>query len=156
MNEVSSGINHVLLVEDDEDHAAFIIRVLRRIEPNLNISRAEDGVVATHFFDGVPPFQDRELPDLVLLDLKLPKKGGHEVLEKIKSDPNYRSIPVIVLTTSDAESDKKAAYLHYANSYLVKPLESGQFKLMLHELNTYWNHLNRQLKKYEKSQLTSN
>ncbi|KHD88982.1 MAG: hypothetical protein OM95_05830 [Bdellovibrio sp. ArHS] len=155
MSATASRITHLLLVEDDDDHASFITRVLKRIEPNLQISRAEDGVAALMFFEGKPPFENREVPDLVLLDLKLPKKGGHEVLEKIKSDQEFRSIPVVVLTTSDAEADKKAAYSHHANSYLVKPLESGQFRMMLQELNTYWNHLNRQLKSHEKPQLTS-
>lgn len=137
----------ILIVEDDEDHAVFITRVLSRIDPSTILTRVKDGVEALAYFDQVPPFEKRELPDLVLLDLKLPKRGGHEVLEHVKSDERFRQIPIVVLTTSDTESDKKMAYEHHANSYLVKPLESGQFKEMLLDLNRYWNHLNRIPKK---------
>lgn len=134
---------HILIIEDDDDHAALIARVLKDLEPTYFITRIKDGAEAIQFFEKSPPFESRQLPHLVLLDLKMPKKGGHEVLERIKSDPQFRMIPIVILTTSDAEADKKMAYTHYVNSYLVKPMEAGQFKIILNDLNKYWNHLNK-------------
>ncbi len=134
---------HILLVEDDEDHAEFIKRILQRANPEVTLIRVKDGAEAISFILQKSPYQNRRLPALVILDLKLPKKSGHEVLEEIKSHGSYKSIPFVVLTTSDAEVDKERAYNHHVNSYLVKPMEAEQFKKMLRELHLYWMSMNR-------------
>lgn len=134
---------HILLVEDDEDHAEFIKRILQRADPDITLIRVKDGAEAVSFILQRPPYQNRSLPALVILDLKLPKKSGHEVLEEIKAHSTYKSIPFVVLTTSDAEVDKERAYSHHVNSYLVKPMEAEQFKRMLRELHLYWINMNR-------------
>lgn len=134
---------HLLIVEDDDDHAEFIKRILKKIDPQLKISRVKDGAEAISFILKKTPFENELTPAMVLLDLKLPKKSGHEVLELVKSDQYYKSIPFVVLTTSDAEIDKKKAYAHHANSYLVKPMEAERFKSMLSQLHTYWMQMNR-------------
>ena len=134
---------HILLVEDDEDHAEFIKRILQRADPEVTLIRVKDGAEAISFILQKSPYQNRRLPALVILDLKLPKKSGHEVLEEIKSHSSYKSIPFVVLTTSDADIDKERAYSHHVNSYLVKPMEAEQFKKMLRELHLYWMNMNR-------------
>jgi CheY-like chemotaxis protein len=88
-------------------------------------------------------FQDKALPDVILLDLKLPKKDGHEVLAEIKGDDELRLIPVVILTTSDAEVDRLRAYRLSVNSYLVKPLDAEQFDDMIRDLSLYWATWNR-------------
>src|SRR5690606_24500907 len=83
-------------------------------------------------------FADVRRPDVILLDLKLPKVNGHEVLAAIKDDPDLCSIPVVVLTTSSAETDRLKAYRHHANSYLVKPINFSRFRQMVSDLSLYW------------------
>lgn len=127
-----------LLIEDDEDHAQLVIRSLRNNRVINRIDHINNGADAIDYLYAHGKYQSRELPDIILLDLKLPKIDGLEVLQKIKNDDVLKMIPVVVLTTSDAESDKTAAYLKHANSYLVKPLDFIRFRKMAEELNLYW------------------
>jgi CheY-like chemotaxis protein len=127
-----------LLVEDDEDHAQLVMRSLVNHRVTNRIDHVKDGAQALDFLHGVGQFQNRLLPDIVLLDLKLPKIDGHEVLKRIKEDPILKVIPVVILTTSAAESDRISAYENYANSYLVKPLEFSSFYKMVDDLKLYW------------------
>jgi CheY-like chemotaxis protein len=119
-----------LVVEDDDDHAEIV-------------DRAIDGVQALSYLHRHGAFQDKALPDVILLDLKLPKKDGHEVLAEIKGDDELRLIPVVILTTSDAEVDRLRAYRLSVNSYLVKPLDAEQFDDMIRDLSLYWATWNR-------------
>ncbi len=127
-----------LLVEDDDDHAEIVVRTLKRNRIANNIVRLSDGAEALGYLrkcaDGAPSSR----PDIILLDLKLPKVDGHEVLAAIKSDEHLRSIPVVVLTTSEAESDRARAYDSHANSYLVKPMNFSRFRKMVDDLSLYW------------------
>ena len=132
-----------LIVEDDDDHAKIIERSLTRNRPNNDVHRVADGLAALNYLRANPPYEDRVRPDVVLLDLNLPKLGGHDVLEQIKSDESLRSIPIVVLTTSDSEGDRELAYLHFANSYLVKPMNFSQFRILVDELSQYWGEFNR-------------
>lgn len=127
-----------LLVEDDEDHAQLVMRSLRNNRVVNRIDHINNGAEAIEYLFAKGKYVNQQLPDIILLDLKLPKVDGLEVLEKIKSDEKLKMIPVVVLTTSDAEKDRTAAYLNHANSYLVKPLDFNQFKKMAEELNLYW------------------
>jgi CheY-like chemotaxis protein len=127
-----------LLVEDDEDHAELVIRSLDNHRIGNKIHHVRDGAQALEYLFLDPAKRSDPLPDIILLDLKLPKIDGHEVLKRIKSDPQLRVIPVVVLTTSDAESDRARAYEEHANSYLVKPLDFENFRKMTEDLNLYW------------------
>src|SRR4051812_21922705 len=115
-----------LLVEDDDDHAYAVERGLRKSGINCVIARSKDGAEALDYLRVT-----EDVPDLILLDLKLPKKSGHEVLEAVKTDEELRTIPVVVLTTSNAESDRIRAYRQYANSYVIKPVDAASSAAML-------------------------
>jgi CheY-like chemotaxis protein len=135
-----------LLVEDDDTHARLIQLAMSRVssEPPT-MDRVRDGQEALSYLKRESGFSDRETPDLILLDLKLPKISGHEVLEAVKADEYLRVIPVVVLTTSDSENDRIRAYAAHANSYLVKPMAFEQFMQMLRDLNAYWGQWNRRV-----------
>jgi CheY-like chemotaxis protein len=127
-----------LLVEDDEDHAQLVIRSLKNNRVVNRIDHINNGADALEYLFRKGQYSAQPLPDIILLDLKLPRVDGLEVLQKIKSDDNLKMIPVVILTTSDAEKDRTSAYLQHANSYLVKPLDFNQFRKMAEELNLYW------------------
>ncbi len=132
-----------LLVEDDDDHAEFLIRALKRARSTNQVERMGDGAQALAYLRGEGEHVGRPTPNVILLDLKLPKVDGHEVLAAIKSDPVLFTIPVVVLTTSDAESDRARAYAYHANSYLVKPIDFERFRQLIHDLEMYWGVWNR-------------
>lgn len=141
-------LRRFLLVEDNDDHAKIIERSLRTEQiPNILI-RVKDGVEAIRYLNNEGEYSAAPRPDVVLLDLKLPKKDGHEVLMEIKKNSSLKMIPVVVLTTSDADADKMKAYEHNANSYLVKPLESGSFRKMVQDLGLYWGAWNKSARFY--------
>lgn len=127
-----------LLVEDDDSHALITMRTLRQNRVLNKVDRVSDGEEALRYVRGQPPFEDKLRPDVILLDLKLPKIDGHEVLAAVKEDPELRCIPVVILTTSSAEIDRAKAYEHYANSYVVKPVDFERFRQMVSELSLYW------------------
>ena len=110
-------MTHILLVEDSSTDAFLIQEALRQVAFDHHVEVVTDGVAALERLRG-----DGARPDLVLLDLNLPRKDGREVLAEVKGDPELRSIPVIVLTTSSAPPDVAFAYEHCANSYVRKPL----------------------------------
>lgn len=135
---------HFLLVEDDDDHAKIIERSLRaETRTQTSLTRLKDGVEAIRYIRQQAGYENVDRPDVVLLDLKLPKKNGHEVLMEIKGDHELKKIPVVILTTSDAEIDKVKAYEHSANSYLVKPLTRDAFQKMIQDLSFYWSVWNK-------------
>ena len=130
----------ILLVEDNQDHAELVKRSLSEHRVANRIIHCSDGESAlSYFFDaqraGEPPHVQ---PNLVLLDLRLPKIDGLEVLKRIKTSPEHAKIPVVVLTTSRAEQDIAEAYEHRANSYLVKPLDYIKFNDLMDALGYYW------------------
>lgn len=128
-----------LLVEDDDSHALLVMRNLERARVVNNVDRVSDGAAALAYLRAEEPYQDRAAPDVVLLDLKLPKVDGLEVLERIKRDEQLRKIPVVILTTSDAETDRARAYNNHVNSYVVKPIDFEQFQKMIKDLGFYWS-----------------
>jgi CheY-like chemotaxis protein len=117
----------ILLVEDDEGNVLLTQEALRENKYPVRIHDVPDGVAAMAFLHHEPPYADAARPDLVLLDLNLPKKDGREVLAEIKADPDLRSIPVVVLTTSGAEADVLRSYDLHANAYVQKPIDLDQF-----------------------------
>ncbi len=132
-----------LLVEDDDDHAALIERSLRRVSPNSVTHRVADGISALQYLRREGSEGESWVrPDVILLDLKLPGVNGLQVLKEVKADNDLRTIPVIMLTTSDAESDRDAAYAQHVNSYLVKPMEFSGFTELVREICHYWGNVN--------------
>ena len=128
-----------LLVEDDDGHAELVRMALTDNQVANRVDRVSDGSQALAYVRREGDYADCPQPDVVLLDLKLPKVDGHEVLAQLKADEKLRAIPVVVLTTSAAEADKAKAYYNYANSYLVKPFNFEKFHQMIKDLKLYWS-----------------
>lgn len=130
-----------LLVEDDEAHAVLTMRTLEEEGVSNEIHWVTDGEEALEYLFQTGSYADETKsprPDLIILDLRLPKRDGHEVLSAIKQSADLKVIPVVVLTTSENDEDMTRAYNNYANSYLVKPLGFGEFSEMIRELRSYW------------------
>lgn len=127
-----------LLVEDNDDHAQIVLRAVKRARTIKAIHRVADGQEALAFLRREGAYAAQPRPDVILLDLKLPKLGGHEVLKIIKEDEDLRSIPVVVLTTSSAEPERLRAYSEHANSYIVKPVSFTRLRKLLEDVSSYW------------------
>ena len=131
----------VLLVEDNPAHAELVIRTLKGCPFDHEVHHVADGQEALDYLfrDGNSASrEDYRRPDLVLLDLRLPKVDGLEVLDKVKRDDTLSTIPVVVLTTSDAANDMEAAYRSNVNSYLTKPSSFAEFSELMEDLSKYW------------------
>jgi CheY-like chemotaxis protein len=129
----------ILLVEDSPGDVRLTREALRDAKVSNNLHIARDGVDALAFLrrEG-PQFAECPRPDLILLDLNLPRKSGHEVLEEIKADPELRRIPVVILTTSQAEGDVLRTYDLHANCYITKPVELDQFIAVVQSIEDFW------------------
>lgn len=139
----------ILLVEDNLQDAELTIRALRKRNLANRLHHVEDGVAALDFLYCRAEFSGREpceRPRIILLDLKLPKLGGLEVLKIIKEDPQTRTIPVVVVTSSNQDPDIAAAYALGANSYVVKPVNFEDFFDAVSQLGFYWLMLNQPVK----------
>lgn len=135
----------ILVVEDNPDDEQFTLRALRQASVSGEIVVARDGREALDFLFGEGSYQGRDLrrkPAVILLDLKLPKVSGLEVLERMRADPATRLIPVVVLTSSSEDEDKLKSYRLGANSYVRKPVEFGAFARAVTQLGLYWLLLN--------------
>ena len=136
----------ILLVEDNDDHAELIKRGLIANNVICKIFRVTDGKQALDYVFRQGDYQDPKRspkPSLVLLDLRMPKVDGIQVLKKIKTDHENKFIPVVVLTSSDAELDISRAYKYNANSFLVKPIDYNKFDILMEKLSFYWLSLNK-------------
>jgi two-component system response regulator len=136
----------ILLVEDNADHEALTVRALKKSGLANPVVVARDGAEALDFLFGTGAFAGRdtsEMPQAVLLDLKLPKVDGLEVLERMRSDPRTRLVPVVVLTSSDEERDLVSSYRLGANSYIRKPVDFAEFLDATRQLGMYWLVLNQ-------------
>jgi len=131
----------ILLVEDNPDHAELVMRNMEDFQVANTIILLEDGEMALDYLHGRGKYSDRQqypMPDLMLLDLGLPKVGGLEVLKEVKNFEALRALPVVILTTSDAERDIVLAYEYHANSYVTKPVNFNDFSSLLKDLGFYW------------------
>ncbi len=128
----------ILLVEDNPGDVVLMREALREAEVHNTLHVAPDGREALAFLRREGAYAAAPRPDLILLDLNLPRLNGHEVLAAIKDDPTLRRIPVVMLTTSDAPSDVRAAYDHHVNSYITKPVDLEQFFAVVKGLDGYW------------------
>jgi CheY-like chemotaxis protein len=130
-----------MLVEDNVDHAELVIRTLEEHRISNRVRHFLDGQSALDYLFQRGEFANRtdnSRPHVILLDLRLPRVDGIDVLKTIKEDDNLKTIPVVVLTTSEAEKDVAKAYYNHANSYLVKPVGFDEFKRLMDDLGFYW------------------
>ncbi|MFW5831134.1 MAG: response regulator [Prolixibacteraceae bacterium] len=128
----------ILLVEDSPGDADLAKEALEESKLKNNLYIAMDGEEAMDFLYKRGKFQDMPRPDLIILDLNLPKKDGREVLKEIKENPKLRRIPVVILTTSKAEEDVLKTYDLHANCYITKPLDLDKFMEVVHSIENFW------------------
>jgi chemotaxis family two-component system response regulator Rcp1 len=128
----------VLLVEDNPGDVRLTQEAFRDANPAVRLHLAADGVEAMAFLRRQGAHASAPRPDLILLDLNLPKMDGREVLSRIKQDDGLRAIPTVILTTSEAEADIVQCYKLQANCYLNKPVELGQFESLVKSINEFW------------------
>ena len=131
----------VLLVEDEEAHAEIVRRNFEASRMANQLMHVTDGQAALDYLYQRNGFSDPATsprPGVILLDLRLPKVDGMEVLKIVKTDPKLQTIPVVILTTSKAETDMVKAYTHHANSYLIKPVDFTQFTKLMETFGYYW------------------
>jgi two-component system response regulator len=136
----------ILLVEDNQDDEELTIRTLRKNNVMNEIVVARDGAEALDFLFGTGKFKDMEksdLPEIIMLDIKLPKVSGLEVLGKIRANEKTRLLPVVILTSSDEEKDLIESYELGANSYVRKPVDFLQFQNAVQQLAVYWLLINK-------------
>jgi len=137
MNETQNSIT-ILLIEDNPGDVRLTQEAFKEGRKNVNLDVVMDGVEAINYLYKKAPYQQKKSPDLILLDLNLPKMDGREVLEKVKSDDNLRRIPVIVLTTSDADQDILKSYNLHVNCYLNKPVDFDKFFDIIQKIEDFW------------------
>ena len=144
----SDNVVEILLVEDNPRDAELTIRALKKRNLANSLHHVEDGVEALDFLFARGRYSDRDIndtPKVVLLDLKLPRIDGLEVLTAIKADERTQSIPVVIVTSSAEDPDVKKAYQLGANSYVIKPVDFAQFSDAIRQLGLYWLVLNEAL-----------
>lgn len=135
----------ILLVEDNPDDVKLTLRALRKSNIKNEVVVAEDGVKALDYLFGTGEYAGRNtgvMPQVVLLDLNMPRLGGIEVLQRIRSDERTKLLPVVVLTTSTEDADRVESYCLGANSYVRKPVDFNQFAVAVQQLGLYWLVLN--------------
>jgi chemotaxis family two-component system response regulator Rcp1 len=128
----------LLLVEDNPGDVRLTQEALKSGQVPVHLSVARDGVEALDFLRRKARFRNAPKPDLILLDLNLPRKNGREVLSEIKSDPELRRIPVLIMTTSRAEQDVNRAYSLNANCYITKPMDLDEFLRIVRAIEDFW------------------
>jgi CheY-like chemotaxis protein len=139
----------ILLVEDNPTDVELTLRALKKNNLANSIHVVTDGAEALEYLFATGKYCNRDIcltPKLVILDLKLPKVGGLEILKKLKTDERTKTVPVVILTSSKEESDVIASYKLGANSFIVKPVDFEKFVLTVKELGMYWLLLNEPLK----------
>ncbi len=138
MNPPARKLFHILLVEDSAADVLLTKEALAQSKLLVELHVAEDGVQAMEFLRHHGPYSEAPTPDLVLLDLNLPLKDGREVLAEVKGDPQLCYIPIVVLTTSQAEEDVLRAYGLHANCYITKPVDFESFVNLVHTIQQFW------------------
>jgi chemotaxis family two-component system response regulator Rcp1 len=128
----------ILLVEDNPGDARLTREALREARVANRLSHMQDGVEAMAFLRREGAYADSPRPDLILLDLNLPRKDGREVLAELKEDPSLRLIPVVVLTTSEAEQDILRTYELHGNCYITKPVDLEKFLHIVRAVENFW------------------
>ena len=129
---------HILLVEDNEGDILLTKEALEDAKIHIELSVVKDGKEAMDFLNKVGKYAAENLPDLLLLDVNLPKKNGHEVLKYVKGNEGLKHIPIIMLTTSSSEKDINQSYNNYANCYITKPVEVNDFLKVVATIENFW------------------
>lgn len=137
-DQINFPLINILLVEDNPGDIRLTKEVLKEGKIRNSLSVVTDGEEALLFLKKEGPYKAAFTPDIILLDLNLPKKDGREVLSQIKEDNVLKLIPVIVLTTSDAEQDIINMYAHHANCYITKPVDFNQFINVIRSIENFW------------------
>jgi two-component system, chemotaxis family, response regulator Rcp1 len=138
MNSSQHRPIEILLVEDSPSDAALTVEALEAGKVVNRLSHVSDGVEAMAFLRRQGKYANAAKPDLIMLDLNLPKKDGREVLEELKGDPSLKTIPVVVLTTSRADKDVLRSYELHANCYITKPVEFSKFIDVVKSIEHFW------------------
>ncbi len=133
----------ILLVEDNPDDIIITKRALQKGKVKNRLYIVHDGEEALHFLKRTGPYEDAPKPALILLDLKMPKVNGFEVLEEVKQDKDLKSIPIIMLTTSAREIDIEKAYQLGCNNYIIKPVSFENFIQTVTKMKEYWLNISR-------------
>jgi two-component system, chemotaxis family, response regulator Rcp1 len=128
----------ILLIEDNRADVRLTIEALKEAKIANRLTVLEDGVEAMAFLRREGQYAEAPRPDLMLLDLNLPRKDGREVLAEVKADPDLRRVPIVVLTTSQAEEDVLRAYNLHANCYITKPVDFRQFMKVVRSIEEFW------------------
>lgn len=129
---------HVLLVEDSPSDAKLLQTMMQVAKLYTRVVHVGDGAAALDYMYQRGPYSQSPRPDLVLLDLNLPKVNGFEVLHTLKDDPTLKVIPIVVMTSSSSEEDVLKSYQHHANCYVTKPVDFNQFQKIVQTLDTFW------------------
>jgi len=129
---------HILMAEDNEGDIMLTKEAFANSKLLVNLSIVKDGKEAIDFLERKSRYADQTLPDIVLLDINLPKKNGHEVLQFIKENDTLKHIPVMMLTTSSFEKDVTQCYKNHVNCYIIKPVEVEAFLAVITEIETFW------------------
>lgn len=135
---MNSRTIEILLIEDNPGDARLTLEAFKEAKVLNHFSLVKDGVEALAYLRGQDQYAGARLPDLILLDLNLPRKSGREVLSEIKADERLKTIPVVVLTTSSSEEDIARAYSRHANCYVKKPVDLEQFLRVVHSIENFW------------------
>lgn len=130
--------NHILLIEDNEGDILLTTEALEEKSIAKKISVIRDGKRAIEYLDQLAYNDQHELPDIILLDINLPKKNGHEVLQHIKESESLKQIPVIMLTTSSSDQDILISYKNHANCYITKPTDVDGFNTVMESIENFW------------------
>ena len=142
---MENNVIDILLIEDNPNDAELTIRALKKNHVANKVHLITDGAEALEFFFGIGKYEGRDVtstPKVVILDLKLPKVDGLEILKRVKADERLRVIPIVVLTSSKEECDVVESYKLGANSYIVKPVDFNKFAESIKDLGMYWLLLN--------------
>lgn len=128
----------ILIAEDNPTDVMIMREAMEGAKVQLELHAVSDGVATLEFLRRMGNNKDAPRPDLILLDLNMPRKNGHEVLAEIKADPEFKDIPVVMLTTSQAEDDLAKAYANHVNCYIRKPLDFEAFVQVVRSIEQFW------------------
>ena len=137
-SEIHLKTQNILLVEDNPADVLLTIEAFKEGAIPHELNAVNDGVEAVSYLKRAGKYADAVRPDIIILDINLPKKNGFEVLEEIKQDPDLKHIPVIMLSTSGSQHDIRKAYELHANCYLIKPVELEDFLRLIRSLENFW------------------
>ncbi|MEX2589292.1 MAG: response regulator [Chitinophagales bacterium] len=140
---LGKGLLDILIIEDNSGDIVLTREAFEEVGLTERVHIAKDGEDALRFLYHQPPFENAPVPDIILLDLNLPKKDGREILHEIKNDEKLKVIPVIILTTSKSEKDILSCYRSYANCYIEKPVDFDEYIKIIEMIKDFWLNLVR-------------